>query len=238
MFFFFVTAGLAHKRLGAHKTILGASSAYFFQAFTDVPAASTQSPTELQLIDIDGNVLKLLVTFCYTGGLDLSFETIRNVIKVATELKFHAIIELCCEFFMKRLDCENCCFIELIADQLQLVPLANVAHRFALDHFERVSESHGFVTVPTDKLRSYLDSDYLNVRSEQDVFQAFIRWTLHNTFVRLSYVPQLLPMIRLTQLEDTVSISQTDLYVGRCARALNSDHLIFIALFSHFHPCH
>lgn len=139
----------------------------------------------------------------------MSFETIRNVIRVASELKFHAVIELCCEFFMKRLDCENCCFIELIADQLQLVPLAKLAHRFVLDHFERVSENHGFLTVPTDKLRSYLESDYLNVPAEQDVFQALMRWTLHNTFVRLSYVPQLLPAVRLTQLEDTVSVADS-----------------------------
>lgn len=209
-------------RIGAHKTILGASSVYFFTAFNDTlskplptttPMTASQSatttaspplPTELQLIDVDGKVLKLLVNFCYTGGLDLSFDTIRNVIKVAIDLKFQTIIELCCEFLQQSLNIENCCFIDTIADHFNLTTLATIVQQFVLNNFYLVSHSEGFLQMDTDKLGRYLQSDELVVPMEETVFNALMRWTLHSSFKRLSYVPALLKMVRLTELDEMV----------------------------------
>lgn len=174
-------------------------------ATATVAAAIPPLPTELELIDVDGKVLKLLLNFCYTGGLDLSFDTIRNVIKVAIDLKFHTIIELCCEFLQQSLNTENCCFIETIADNFHLTALATIVHQFVLNNFHLVSHSDGFLKMTTDKLCQYLQSDQLVVPMEEAVFHALMRWTLHNSFQRLSYIPELLPLIRLAELNDTVT---------------------------------
>lgn len=196
---------LRPHRIGAHKTILGASSVYFFTAFADTANNATQVPTELQLVDIDGTILKLLVNFAYSGILDLSFETIQSVMKVACDLKFHAVIELCCGFLSQRLNEENCCFIEAIGDRFGQVELAQRAHDFVLMNFPAVSQGEGFMMVSKDKLRSYLSTDDLNVSTEEDVFHALMLWTLYHSFQRLSSVPELLPLVRLTLLKETVS---------------------------------
>lgn len=162
-------------------------------------------PTELQLVDIDGTILKLLVNFAYTGVLDLSFETVKSVMKVACDLKFHAVIELCCGFLSQRLNEENCCYIEEIGDRFNQVELAKQAHNFVLMNFPAVSQGEGFMATSKEKLKSYLSTDDLNVSSEEDVFHALMLWTLYKSFQRLSSVPELLPLVRLTLLKDTVS---------------------------------
>lgn len=160
---------------------------------------------ELHLIDIDGKVLKLLVSFCYTGRLELSFETISSILKVARDLKFHTVIELCCEFLLRHLNAETCCLIESLAISYSLGAVADITSEYILNNFHNVSQCDGFLLMTVEKLGTYLRSDNLVVPSEEDVFHAFMRWTLHNSFRRLSYVHELLPMVRLTELKDTVS---------------------------------
>lgn len=191
--------------------MLAASSKYFSHAFecTALNAEAQQSPLELQLIDIDGDVLKMMVIFCYTGGIELSFDIVPSVIKAANELKLHTVIDICCKFLIKHLSYENCCHIESIADQLQLTSLVNAANRFIFENFQRVYQSDAFLKLPIEKLASYLESDNINVSSEKEVFYALMHWTLYDSSSRLSHVPQLLSLIRLTQLEDTVSFKCT-----------------------------
>lgn len=193
---------------------------------------------EIHLIDIDGKVLKMLVTCCYTGGLELSFETVAAVLKVAIDLEFHAVIEACSAFLLCHLNAESCCFVEVLANRYGLTSLADTATEYVLNNFGSVSRCDGFAQVPTDKLSVYLHSDHLVVSSEEDVFHALMHWTLHDAYRRLSLVPALLPLVRLTELKDTVSANHHCQYRLHSAQ---SPHLLISNFYFHhfplFHVC-
>lgn len=59
-----------------------------------------------------------------------------------------------------------------------------------LPHFEQVMESEEFMLLPANQLIDIISSDELNVRSEEQVFNAVMAWVKYSIQERRPQLPQ------------------------------------------------
>lgn len=131
-------------------------------------------------LDISGNVQVLLPAACL--------------------LQMTEIQDVCCEFLKRQLDPSNCLGIRAFADTHSCLELLHYADKFTQERFQEVIESEEFLLLPVRQLIEIISSDELNVRSEEQVYNAIMAWVKYNVAERRQHLPLVLEHVRLSQL--------------------------------------
>nr|CDS32163.1 kelch protein 3 [Hymenolepis microstoma] len=166
----------------AHKNVLAASSPYFHAMFTGDMAESRASVVTIG--GIDSAALALLVDFIYTAEVLITEETVQCLLPAANLLQMTSVREACCEFLQCQLHPTNCLGIQRFADMHDCSELLQVSRRFTEQHCGEVLE-HGeeFLSLTKEQLISLISNDHIRV-SEEQVFEAALRWMRHNVATR------------------------------------------------------
>ncbi|XP_076341071.1 uncharacterized protein LOC143241731 [Tachypleus tridentatus] len=108
----------------------------------------------------------------------------------------------------------ECCFLGIcqFAELHACTNLKLEAKRYIERNFIEVIQEDEFCELPKDALKSFLRSEGLNIDSEFQVFQATMKWILHDVTHRQKYVSELLEAVRLP----VISIKQLDSYAQEC----------------------
>ncbi|CAL8077550.1 unnamed protein product [Calicophoron daubneyi] len=186
------------REIFTHRVVLAACSAYFRAMFTGELAESRQ--TEITLYDLDGDAVETLIDFCYTSQITVEESNVQNLLPAACLLQLTEVQDVCCEFLRRQLDPSNCLGIRAFADTHACRGLLRVADRFTQLNFLEVVESEEFLLLPVNQLVDILSSDELNVRSEEQVYRAVMRWIHHNLADRRRHLSYLMQHVRLPLL--------------------------------------
>jgi hypothetical protein len=92
--------------------------------------------------------------------------------------RFH-IAEISAEldhFIAERLNADTCADALMTSAAMCLHRVEDAARRMALEHFQEVADSPGFLRLEEDALAALLDDDALAPRSEEAVLEAAARW--------------------------------------------------------------
>lgn len=191
-------------RISAHRVILSAASPYFRAMFTIDMKEKQQA--EIILNDIHGHDLKILIEFCYTSVIDINESNVYGLLEAATRMEFHHLEQKCYDFLSGNLSVSNCLIVWAAVD-----PFANLRQlvRMAVDcaemHFSQVTGSHEFLLLESERLKILLESNDLNIWSEEEVFNALCKWIHYDENNRKPLVRELLPTIRLLHIRSEVS---------------------------------
>ncbi|KAK3578052.1 hypothetical protein CHS0354_039611 [Potamilus streckersoni] len=186
------------RRIPAHRLVLSAASDYFAAMFTnDVREASME---EIKMKDVDPDALAAIVTFAYTGSIDLREDTVESLLSTACMLQLSEVVEACCNFLMKQLHPSNCIGIRQFADAQGCTDLFKVANNFVTEKFSEVMQTQEFLILPPEEICKLLASDDLNVQNEEIIYQALLMWAKHDLQNRKKYIPKLFSHIRLPLL--------------------------------------
>ena len=137
----------------------------------------------------------------------------------ASYLQLNQVRDACADYFKQRLDCSNgnhcklisnICetnnnFISLVlslksfAETLSCVTLVEAADKFLEKNFNQVSEEEEFVNIEVAQLQELLNRDTLCV-SEENAFEALLRWVKKDPESRSKHLPNLLAQVRLPLL--------------------------------------
>ncbi|XP_064496805.1 kelch-like protein 10 [Pseudopipra pipra] len=110
-------------------------------------------------------------------------------------------VNLCCEFLRSRLCFENCIGICRFTDYYYCPDLRAAACAYILHHFEEVSQvSEEFLALSAEELAHIIEKDELNVRREEAMLEAVLRWIAHDPQNRRQYIACLLDKVRLALL--------------------------------------
>ncbi|CAH0603580.1 unnamed protein product [Chrysodeixis includens] len=193
-----VVLNVANRKLFAHRVILSACSPYFRAMFTGELAESRA--TEVTIRDVDEQAMEQLVEFCYTAHIVVEESNVQALLPAACLLQLQEIQDVCCEFLKRQLDCSNCLGIRAFADTHSCRELLRIADKFTQQNFPEVMESEEFLLLPAAQLIDIVSSDELNVRSEEQTFQAVMSWVKYNVAERRQHLAQVLQHVRLPLL--------------------------------------
>ena len=189
---------VGNRKIFAHKVILAACSPYFRAMFTGELAESRQ--TEVTIMEVEECAMEILVDFCYTSHIVVEEANVQTLLPAACLLQLQEIQDVCCEFLKRQLDPSNCLGIRAFADTHSCRDLLRTADKFTQHNFQDVMEHEEFLLLPLNQLIEVCSSDELNVRSEEQVFQAIMAWVKYSIAERKVHLPLVLQHVRLPLL--------------------------------------
>lgn len=205
------------QEIKAHRVVLAANSVYFYSMFTTDMCESVQERIPLKAIDYEA--VELLVDFCYTSSIKITEKNVQSLLSVSNLLQFNTVIESCCGFVKNQLHPANCLGIGDFADHHGFTELKAAALCFAEKHFLEVIKCDEFLSAPFEQVSSILKSDFLDVASEKEVFDAIVQWISHDEFPRKKHLAEFLKDVRLPLLPPKIlgkfSYCKTSTYTPR-----------------------
>ena len=183
------------QKIKTHKAVLAACSPYFTTMFTTNLKESAQDVIELK--DITFLSLQTLVTFCYTSSIEISAETVFELLTAADMLDFTVIKDSTSAFLSSKLTPSNCMEISVFADLHNCQALRSYSLKYAQQNFRHVTRTDAFLEATYEQIEELLSSESLGITTEKDVFEALMVWMKHETANREKCLPSLFKHVRL-----------------------------------------
>ncbi|XP_060518046.1 kelch-like protein 10 [Cylas formicarius] len=183
-----------------HRIILCTVSPYFKALFTN---SINRGQPEIQEanVSISSDAFKVVLDYAYTGNCVINNANVFEVLQHADKYEILDVVQECCRFLINELAPGNCLQIIKFASQYFCRYLVDAGNMFVLRHFNEVlRENDEYRNMSGAQLRSFLADDYLNVKSEDSVFDAIQTWFAHCPEERKSCLYDLLKCIRMGNL--------------------------------------
>ncbi|XP_066584092.1 kelch-like protein 5 [Prorops nasuta] len=193
-----ITLIAGSRRFPAHRLVLSAGSEYFAAMFTSSLRESGQNEVELK--DVDGDALWALVRYCYTGCIELREDSIETLLATACLLQLSPVVKACCQFLRKQLHPSNCLGIRMFADTQGCPDLFEHAHAYTTKNFMEVTKNQEFLLLSANEVANLLESEDLNVPSEEVIFHALTTWLEYDLDNRKKDASRLLSLVKLPLL--------------------------------------
>lgn len=202
----------------AHRVILSSISDYFCAMFTNNLAESFKN--EIEINDIDGESLKILVDYIYTGKIELNDANIFAILNASNFLQLENVVTLGCDFLCKNLNISNCVSIYRFSEQQSLSKLKEISYKFLLDNFEKLAFNTEFLNeLEADELEQLFHDEYLNISTEEIVYESLFRWVEMNKEERKKSLGRLLANVKLPLLKANflaTQIENNEFFANNC----------------------
>ncbi len=193
-----VTLVAEGKETKAHRVVLAATSAYFNAMFSTNMAEKDMERITLQ--DMNHEALENLVDFLYGGVLNLTTENVQYLLSGASLLQIDSVKDASENYLLRKLHPTNCITVRSLADTFSCEKLLTAAKSFLEKNFVEVSNSDEFFQLSLEGILDLISKDDLNVHSEEQVFEAVLRWVKQSVEERKGHLPTLLEQVRLSLL--------------------------------------
>lgn len=141
-------------------------------------------------------MMKLIIEYAYTRTVPITAENVESLLSAADQFNIMGIVRLCCEFLKSQLSLENCIGICRLTNCYHCPNLQQTAYTFILHNFEElVKVSTEFLDLSVDEFKSIIEKDELNVKQEDVVFDAILKWIAHDPDNRKQYISVLLSKV-------------------------------------------
>uniref|UniRef100_A0A2A4K3X6 BTB domain-containing protein n=1 Tax=Heliothis virescens TaxID=7102 RepID=A0A2A4K3X6_HELVI len=183
-----------------HRAILSACSPYFLALFTTTLHSREQS--DVLISGVRSEILLLLIEYAYLRRIEVTDANVHELLMTADYLAFLGVLQLCCDHLRASLNPKNCLGIMMFARRVFCYKLEADARRYLLRYFVTVAtQSDEFLHLPLEELNSIILEDELNVKSEEVVWEAVLRWVNYDPDSRWQHTVKLMGSIRLGLLD-------------------------------------
>lgn len=186
---------VGQEDLPCHRNVLAASSPYFKAMFTSDLREGLEPVVALD--EVSPWIMKRIIDYVYTGRLEITTDNAQELLAAGSLFHYPAIVDACCKFLKSQLFPSNCLGIEEFATMHSCKRLQEDSHKFALENFSSLVEYEEFLELSVDRLKVYLSSDWIDVRMEETVYDAIMRWLHYELDERKTFLFQLLEIVRL-----------------------------------------
>ncbi|XP_052776298.1 kelch-like protein 21 [Mya arenaria] len=186
---------LGQEEFPCHKNILSASSPYFHAMFTN--DVRENRDIRIYFDDISPWTFKRILDYVYTGRLEISTDNAQEMLAAGCRFQYPAIVDGCCKFLQSELHPSNCLGIYYFAHMHSCKELEDNSWKYALENFSMLVQYDEFLEVSLEQLMRFVSSDLIEVRNEETVYNAVIRWIKFDVEERKQYMMQLMQEVRL-----------------------------------------
>ena len=193
--------------VGAHRLIVAAGSPVFRAMLYGNMRESSQK--EIDLPTTDTETLNKLLTFLYTGKVDVDSDCIVQLLEGAHYFDIASLVTILVDFFRKSLMVKDIFPILEISIDKSFDWLFELCLEFMYNHAEEVAHDENFRSLSSKVLISFCKSSDLNIR-ENDLFLAVVEWYKHNqdqvpeTVVKIVFQEIRYPLIPTSDLVNVV----------------------------------
>ncbi|TDH06419.1 hypothetical protein EPR50_G00132990 [Perca flavescens] len=181
-------------RSGGRPKITPRAQRRLIQEVTKDPTTTSK---ELQASLASVKCSEALINFAYSGHVAIDQQNVQSLLIGSSFLQLQNVKDACCSFLQERLHPKNCLGVRQFAETMMCTTLYDSASSFLHQHFLDVCVSEEFLSLRTDELLELVGCDELNIKAEEQVFEAVLAWVHHDRDVRESLLPELLSKIRL-----------------------------------------
>ncbi|KAI1295604.1 Kelch-like protein 10 [Halotydeus destructor] len=185
------------KEFHVHRIILATRSPYFRALFTS-PLGGDQAPVldKITLPDIDSCTLQTILNYIYTGTLkEITEATFVPVIRALDRLQVDGGLHLCHQALIRAINRTNCVIIFQLSRTYFAPTVETESKSFLLREFTTIP-SHILDELDGPEFYELISDDRLNVRREEQTFEAIKCWTAANQAERMTFFSPLLKMVR------------------------------------------
>jgi len=181
-----------------HRNVLAVTSPYFKAMFS----IDLRESKEVRIVinEVSPSTLGKVLDYAYTGRCEINIDNAQDMLAAANLFQYPSIVNACCQFLQIHLHSSNCLGIEHFAQLHSCYDLEIQANCFALENFSAVTENEEFKELSVCRLLSYLSSDFIDVRTEETVFDAVMQWVKYEVKERIQYLSEILENVRLTTI--------------------------------------
>ncbi|XP_045082647.1 kelch-like protein 18 isoform X2 [Coregonus clupeaformis] len=190
-----VTLKVGDHKFSAHRIVLAASIPYFHAMFTNDMVECKQD--EIVMQGMDPSALEALINFAYNGHVAIDQQNVQSLLIGASFLQLQNVKDACCSFLQERLHPKNCLGVRQFAETMMCTTLYDAANSFVHQHFVEVSVSEEFLSLRPEEILELVGCDELNIKAEEQVFEAVLAWVRHEREEREPRLPELLSKTRL-----------------------------------------
>ncbi|XP_078702972.1 uncharacterized protein LOC144928479 [Branchiostoma floridae x Branchiostoma belcheri] len=214
-----VTVVAGEEEFRAHSTVLAYGSDYFRGLFASGMKESQEKRVNLKDPSVTAEAFGLLLEFLYTGQLVVSSLSVYEVLAVANHLQVQSVLRLCSDFIMQNLRDPHFDMAKYtrgiqVADLYNMKNLQESLDAVVAEEFMELTSSEGFLKSATkDELIKLLLFENLVVPSEQQVYEAAIRWLTHDAG-RMQHAAAVLSHVQLALLDVDVLYGQLETDFG------------------------
>lgn len=149
----------------------------------------------VELRSLEGAEFGELLCCCYTGQLQLGWDSVFEKACAALQLQLRPALPLCMHFLHSRMDAHSCLDVAAFAEAYGIHDLQEEAEDFLLSRFQEVATTPKFLDLPAERLLAVLGCDALSAPSELAVFRAAVAW-LQADPARLGVASQMMAAVR------------------------------------------
>jgi hypothetical protein len=142
-----------------------------------------------------------IITFIYTGKINLNHDTLTDILDAASHLQVHAALDRCTKYLNSLLTFDNADEILEIADTYSLPGVLQEFDNLVLKNFEEFAITELFYNLKLDHLIKYISSDKLKTRSELQIFHHVRRW-IEEDEDRTEHIKDVLKQVRFCLMSE------------------------------------
>nr|XP_057927664.1 kelch-like protein 22 isoform X1 [Doryrhamphus excisus] len=162
------------RALHGHRVLLAASCDYFRGMFTGGLREAQQKEIPIHGVSYLG--MKKLLDYIYTSKIELDLDCVQDVLMAATLVQLENVIGFCCEFLSSWVDESNILQMHHLADVYGLQQLKAAMHSHILKNLQALSLTDVYRQLPPEEIFRVLSSDELEVKSENEVYEAALHY--------------------------------------------------------------
>ncbi|XP_055947138.1 kelch-like protein 10 [Argiope bruennichi] len=207
-------------QLKVHLELLAAISPYFRRMIDSCKNSAWET---IHVPGTSKDTLSEIVNYIYTGKLCLREDKVKALIDAAELLQVPGVVKLCKQFLASTITVSNCISRYNFANCYQYSDLKEKAITFILANFEDVYKTNTeYSDLHIDDLLAILNSDTLNVKEEETVYWAMLKWVDADSDNRILHLSSILRCLR----------------IGLCNFKFFEDHIWSNELISRNEDCH
>ena len=182
-------------RIPAHRVILASCSPYFKAMFTG--EMKEKYMEEIRLHDVRSDALQAIINFCYSSRLHITKDNVQSLLALATMFQMEGVQHASSRFLSRQLHPSNVLGIRSFADTHSCTSLLNRCNVFLQQRFPEVALHEEFLQLDYDAVLEIVSNDHLNVRGEEQVYEAVLAWVRHSEKERKPVIADLLKHVRM-----------------------------------------